>query len=206
MSQSASVSQSQKDVLENLGVFARDANDEVLRQGLIGRSIYTDYNDVNEQTRRQEVTAQRLNDETVQVVVDVAQRLLFGATDEAGEVQDIERPLFRLRNALNVAVDDWAETEQPETWDADALLSFIVDSGEEHRDALAALQALDEVRSQVDLIGLSPGELRDQRVVLLSQLRPVRLKLRQFEELFELARTDDQIPSVAMFDDITPQG
>ncbi len=188
VSQAASVSAAQKDVLRKLGVFARDASDAVLRAGLLGRSVYTDYNTPDPQTRRQEVTAQRLDEKTVQAVVDIAQRLLFGIEGETQDVDALSQPTQIMREALNRAVDDWARDEDPQEWDSASLLTYMQSHSEEHADAITALQVLDEVLRQVELIGLSPGEVRDQRSVLLGQIRPVRLKLRQFYELVQLSR------------------
>ncbi len=197
VSQAASVSAAQKDVLRKLGVFARDASDAVLRAGLLGRSVYTDYNTPDPQTRRQEVTAQRLDEETVQAVVDIAQRLLFGIEGETDEVDALSQPTQVMREALNRAVDDWARDEDPQEWDSASLLTYMQTHSQEHADAITALQVLDEVLRQVELIGLSPGEVRDQRSVLLGQVRPVRLKLRQFYELVQLSRdSGDTNPAI----------
>jgi len=192
VSQSASVSAAQKDVLRKLGIFARDASDEVLRSSLLGWSVYADYNTPDPLTRRQEVTAQRLDEKTVQAVVDIAQRLLFGITGETQEVDALSQPTQVMREALNRAVDAWAQDEDPQDWDSNALLAYMQSHSDEHADAIIALQVLDEVSRQVGLIGLSAGEIRDQRSVLLGQVRPVRLKLRQFYELVQLSSTTIQ--------------
>jgi filamentous hemagglutinin family protein len=201
VSQSTSVSAAQKEVLRQLGIFARDASDDVLRDALlVGRSLYSDYNTPDSQTRRQEVTAQRMDQQTVDNVIELAQQLLFGSGSGADQL---------MRESLNKAVDAWAEAEDPQEWDAVSLLNYMRANAAEHADALQTLEVLHVVQNQIESMGLAAGEIRDQRSVLLGQFRPVRLKIQQFYDLVQLSRASSD--SVAASDqgeaqDAVPQG
>jgi hypothetical protein len=201
VSQSTSVSAAQKEVLRQLGIFARDASDDVLRDALlVGRSLYSDYNTPDSQTRRQEVTAQRMDQQTVDNVIALAQELLFGSGSGADQL---------MRESLNRAVDAWAEAEDPQEWDAVSLLNYMRANAAEHADALQTLEVLHVVQNQIESMGLAAGEIRDQRSVLLGQFRPVRLKIQQFYDLVQLSRASSN--SVAATDqgeaeEAVPQG
>lgn len=185
VSRGTSISQSQKEALLRLGINARDADATTLVEAMNGRALYND-TVADAENASAQVTAQRLPEEIVNLVINWYNTEFQGYATDVGEGQT---PEDAIRRALESSIEAWAEAENPEEFDATALRAFIRNHPE-HADAARAIDGVAALLTQMEWLGLSAAEQRDARQVLLSFMRPRRLSLTQFAEL--VSPSDEQ--------------
>ncbi len=192
VTQGTSISSAQREALLKLGINARDAGADVLIDAMIGRAFYND-TEADAESASARVTAQRLPTEIVNMVLD------WYANDfqkMPGELEEGQTPEDAIRATLDAAIEGWDEAEHPKRFDAVALRQFIGGSPE-HADAATYLEGVRTLLTQMEWLGLSEGEQRDARQVLLSFMRPRRLSLSQFTDLVMLEPAGPELSSAS---------
>jgi hypothetical protein len=185
------ISEALKEILRQVGVFARDISNEERLESQVGRSFYDDMPyKLNPEVNENEMVSNRLAYWPVLPVVEGYKSMFLKAVvDENGApvLDEKGKPKFAaqdstIRNTLGQAwmlyVKDRKEAATPEGFRA-----FLESGAGSEPKLAAALEYLDKLRDltlQIKALGLTEIEYEGSKKVLLARVRPQTVKADAF--------------------------
>jgi hypothetical protein len=189
---------------EALGLNLQDADPSTLIDSIVGFALYNDGANTGEEAPGDaRITRNRLDFGLVDEVIDEYYRLFWRPAldengdpiiDENGEVV-LEQRLEEIQDAIAAAADDYQATSGDPGFDPRNFNRFV-EFSPEHTNASAYLAQLRRLLDTVELLGLSPRELRISRDKILSYARPQFMTEAEFESIVNFDPSDLAAPGL----------
>lgn len=170
--QDTSIGQAQKEVLQRMGIFARDASRDELLDFLIGRAIYNDLPESETFQGQNEVAVPRLSAELVDRLVDLYDSTYFRSEIDpaTGEEVRIARDA-ELKGLFSDAYQAYVMRRAAGTPTATGFADFLR-TDPSAGEALIVAESLAELMQVLNRIGLTPVEFEGAQYTLLSSITP----------------------------------
>ncbi|MCA9299706.1 MAG: hypothetical protein KDA28_11600, partial [Phycisphaerales bacterium] len=189
---------------EALGLNLQNADPSTLIDSIVGFALYNDgANTGDESPGDARITRNRLDFGLVDEVIDEYYRLFWRplldengdpVLDENGEVV-LEDRREEIQDAIAAAADDYQATSGDPGFDPRNFNRFV-EFSPEHTNASAYLAQLRRLLDTVELLGLSPRELRISRDKILSYARPQFMTEAEFETIVNFDPNDLAAPGL----------
>lgn len=163
----------------------RTALFESVLESLLGMAIYNDMPGESE-PEFTEVTVDRLELELVdEILADYRGLFRREVRDpETGEMVVEDRRKV-IRDVLGDSIDAYFEALDPEDFDADQFIDFLVNGGEQTSEALGYIVELQRLFERIQLLGLSAFEVAGVKSALFGAVRPADLTASELESLLD---------------------
>ncbi|MBL9031140.1 MAG: filamentous hemagglutinin N-terminal domain-containing protein [Phycisphaerae bacterium] len=173
------VGRAEREQLAELGIHARTPEQEELLSFLVGRALYQDLTP-SLGASEAEVNVNRLPSAAVARVLATYREVLMKSTVDptTGEVTRSLRA-ERIREVVGAA---WNEYSAAAGSKADALgFRAYVEAVDTHAEAMASMNGLRRLFTELGFLGLSPAELRISKNSVLRAVTPPGMPMDQFE-------------------------
>lgn len=183
IAQDTTVGQSQQEQLRQLGIFARELRLDEFLAFLVGRSIYDDFPN----RPNPDPIAGGYQVAVTRLAADRVERLLAtydsiynrDVVDENGQTvvdpqtgRTLREPRTEeIREALQLAVREYRRASESRDFDPAGFRAYL-EQTPEHADALGFVEGLQDLLTQLELIGLTPLEFSVARDTLLKEITP----------------------------------
>jgi hypothetical protein len=177
--QGETISAALRDKLVELGIYARDLSNEEIIEYLVGRALYDDvpYKLLPE-PKDNTVATNRLPYSPVLPIVDSYEKLFYKMVVVDGKSTRVGQD-SAIKHALEVTWDAYSSEPHKGRLDPKGFRAFLEKSqkkGPEFAAALADINGVRDLLSQVENLGLTSNEFKNVETALIKRVRPSNIR------------------------------